>query len=269
MVFKNVGVSRPGGTVTCVVDTRGCLLSKIHPAYIPRILRPVRAPADDSVTPWSSSPSPGLLPATWPRPVLSQAPPPNPIAAEPDGRRVLSSLKERAGVKQGLACGFAVVPASAGMAELPHGWFPLMAARFRERAGRVKDRAEPGRVSGAAGVLDAGCPRGDNGWPGGRAAGQGGVWRYGRPICRLMRHGRPAGCRHPFGCAPAWLAGGHGAVRVRSGQGQSQPRPCCRADPGRHRCWQGTDNEAATRPAGPAAHAAGLMARRMCPSRMP
>ena len=47
-------------------------------------------PADDSVTPWSSSPSPGLFLATRPRPVLSQAPPPNPIAAEPDGRRVLS-----------------------------------------------------------------------------------------------------------------------------------------------------------------------------------
>jgi hypothetical protein len=47
-------------------------------------------PADDSVTPWSSSPSPGLLPATRPRSVLAQAPPPNPIAAEPCGRRVLS-----------------------------------------------------------------------------------------------------------------------------------------------------------------------------------
>jgi hypothetical protein len=46
--------------------------------------------ADDSVTPWSSSPSPDLFPATWPRPVLSQAPPSNPIAADPDGRRVLS-----------------------------------------------------------------------------------------------------------------------------------------------------------------------------------
>ena len=44
-----------------------------------------RLPADDSVTPWSSPPSPGLLPATRPRPVLSQAPPPNPIAAEPYG----------------------------------------------------------------------------------------------------------------------------------------------------------------------------------------
>ena len=32
----------------------------------------------------------GLFPATWPRPVLARAPPPNPIAAEPDGRRVLS-----------------------------------------------------------------------------------------------------------------------------------------------------------------------------------
>jgi hypothetical protein len=30
-------------------------------------------PADDSVTPWSSSPSPGLFPATRPRPVLAQA----------------------------------------------------------------------------------------------------------------------------------------------------------------------------------------------------
>jgi hypothetical protein len=47
-------------------------------------------PVDDSVTPWSSSPSPDMFPAIRPRPVLSQAPPPNPIAAEPDGRRVLS-----------------------------------------------------------------------------------------------------------------------------------------------------------------------------------
>ena len=45
---------------------------------------------DGSVTPWSSLPSPGLFPATRPRPVLSQTPPSNPIAAEPDGRRVLS-----------------------------------------------------------------------------------------------------------------------------------------------------------------------------------
>ena len=45
---------------------------------------------DDSVTPWSSSPSPGLFRATRPRTILSHAPPSNPIAAEPYGRRVLS-----------------------------------------------------------------------------------------------------------------------------------------------------------------------------------
>ena len=36
---------------------------------------PAWLPTDDSVTPWPSSPSPGLFPATWPRPVLSQAAP--------------------------------------------------------------------------------------------------------------------------------------------------------------------------------------------------
>jgi len=41
---------------------------------------------DGQVPRW---PSPSRT-ATGPRPGLSQAPPPNPIAAEPDGRRVLS-----------------------------------------------------------------------------------------------------------------------------------------------------------------------------------
>ena len=35
---------------------------------------PAWLPADDSVTPWSSSPSPDLFPAIWPRPVLSAGP---------------------------------------------------------------------------------------------------------------------------------------------------------------------------------------------------
>ena len=35
------------------------------------------------------------------------------------------------------------------------------------------------------------------------------------PHRRLVRRGRPAGCLHRFGCAPAWLAGAHGAVRVQ------------------------------------------------------
>ena len=63
--------------------------------------------------------------------------------------------------------------------------------------------------------------------------------------------GRPAGCRHPFGCAPAWLAGGHGAVRVRSGQGQSQPRAATSGVEGAG-AGGGQYNEAATCPAGPA-----------------
>jgi len=37
--------SRPGGTVTCVVGTRGWPAKQDHPAYIPRVLRPVRGPA--------------------------------------------------------------------------------------------------------------------------------------------------------------------------------------------------------------------------------
>ena len=61
------------------------LLSAVGPVPLFRGL-----PADDSVTPWSSPPSPGPFPATRPRPVLSQTPPPNPIAAEPYGGRVLS-----------------------------------------------------------------------------------------------------------------------------------------------------------------------------------
>src|SRR5919108_6521471 len=41
MVFKSVCGSRPGGAATCVVITRGWSAKQDHPAYIPRILRPV------------------------------------------------------------------------------------------------------------------------------------------------------------------------------------------------------------------------------------
>jgi hypothetical protein len=87
MVFKSMRDS-----LSPVADDSGWLLLLLSPLLsaagpVPRFCG---LPADDSVTPWSSPPSPGLLPATRPRPVLSQAPPPNPIAAEPYGRRVLS-----------------------------------------------------------------------------------------------------------------------------------------------------------------------------------
>jgi hypothetical protein len=84
--------SRERYALSPVADDSGWLLPLLSPLL--SAAGPVPyfrgLPADDSVTPWSSSPSPGLFPATRPRPVLSQAPPPNPIAAEPDGRRVLS-----------------------------------------------------------------------------------------------------------------------------------------------------------------------------------
>jgi hypothetical protein len=43
MVFKSIPGSRPGGTATCVVSTRGWPAKQDHPPYIPRTLRPVRA----------------------------------------------------------------------------------------------------------------------------------------------------------------------------------------------------------------------------------
>src|SRR6266702_1752881 len=77
-----------------------------------------------------------------------------------------SSLKERAGVKRGLSCGFAVAAGFAGhdgMASrmLCSGWCPLV------RAGRrIRHRAETGRRGGAAGILDAQAGEPDHGGPG-------------------------------------------------------------------------------------------------------
>jgi hypothetical protein len=74
-----------------VADDSGWLLLLLSPLLSAvGSVSSFHGPPADSVTSWSSPPSPGLFPAAWPRPVLSQAPPPNPIAAEPDGRRVLS-----------------------------------------------------------------------------------------------------------------------------------------------------------------------------------
>ena len=90
--IPSCGESCESYALSPVADDSGwllLLLSSLLSAVGP--VPPCRGlPADDSVTPWSSLPSPGLFPATRPRPVLSQAPPPNPIAAELDGRRVLS-----------------------------------------------------------------------------------------------------------------------------------------------------------------------------------
>ena len=62
---------------------------------------------------------------------------------------------------------------------------------------------------------------------------------------------------------PGW-PGGMGRFASREGRGQSHFR--CRR-PGWRRVRRGAQDLAATRPSGPAAHAAWLVARRMCPSR--
>jgi hypothetical protein len=50
MVFKSIRGSRPGGAATCVIGTRGWSAKQDHPAYIPRILRSVRAVASLSTS---------------------------------------------------------------------------------------------------------------------------------------------------------------------------------------------------------------------------
>ena len=121
-----------------------------------------------------------------------------------------SSLKERAGVKGGFGLQFC-----GGMAFAGHGGMALWLAfpdRCRVRASGLAGQGPGGARprSGATGVLDALVRE-----PIMAGAGKGrgrvhGLCGYGRPIAGCPA-GRPAGCLHPFGCAPAWRAGGHGA----------------------------------------------------------
>jgi hypothetical protein len=121
-----------------------------------------------------------------------------------------SSLKERAGVKGGFGLQFC-----GGMAFAGHGGMALWLAfpdRCRVRASGLAGQGPGGARprSGAAGVLDA-LDR--EPMMAGAGKGRGrvhGLCGYGRPIAGCPA-GRPAGCLHPFGCAPAWRAGGHGA----------------------------------------------------------
>ena len=102
-----------------------------------------------------------------------------------------------------------------GMAFAGHGGMALWLAfpdRCRVRASGLAGQGPGGARprSGAAGVLDALVRE-----PVMAGAGKGrgrvhGLCGYGRPIAGCPA-GRPAGCLHPFGCAPAWRAGGHGA----------------------------------------------------------
>jgi hypothetical protein len=96
-----------------------------------------------------------------------------------------SSLKERAGVKGVVDLRFCVRASFAGRAELtPWRLSPRSCPFPCERVGWVKDRAQPGRASGAGGVLDAGArePIIEAGRGGLTSRWGLGVCGYGRPI---------------------------------------------------------------------------------------
>ena len=65
-----------------------------------------------------------------------------------------SSLKDRAGVKCGRELGLCVFMMLCGACVTGGLLFSVSCHVRGERAGQVKDRAEPGRVSGAGGVLE-------------------------------------------------------------------------------------------------------------------
>jgi len=139
-----------------------------------------------------------------------------------------------------------------GMADWPRG-FSLSPRRRHVRAsGRAgsKDRAEPGRGSGAGGVLDAGARApiidacGERGTP---AAGSRGM-RLSSP------HGRSSGragrwLHSSLRLSPACAAGGHGAGS-RQGPGGANQTGVRAAGPGGagRRSRRGTECSAASRP---------------------
>ena len=176
------------------------------------------------------------------------------------GRRLtaLSSLKERAGVKRGWPAGLRRCGVCRAWRHGLTAGFPDW-CRSRAAGGRVLDRAAARPPPAAPQASLTRRRRADNGLPG-KAAGCGGYAVMGAPSA-AVRRGRPAGCRHPFVTArPGW-PGAHGAVRVRSGRGSITSLVRRRRRSGGH-----TFPRPRARPAG-SGHAAGVMARRTCPSR--
>ena len=175
-----------------------------------------------------------------------------------------SSLKERAGVKGGFGLQFC-----GGMAFAGHGgmalWlaFPVVPVRVSGLAGQGPGGARP--RSGAAGVLDALVREPIMAAPGKAAGVCTGYAVMGAPspavrLAGLLAAFIPSGVPRPGG------PGGMGRVRVQGRAGPiTFPFP---PRAGWCRLRRGTQDFAAARPSGPAAHAAWLMARRMCPSRM-
>ncbi len=157
------------------------------------------------------------------------------------------------------------------------GILPGMAGRVRltaafscEPAVRVRDRVfGPAALGGAAGVLDASAGEPKLGWPGGSQPGLAGG-------CGVMRAPLPgwSGVAGPLAavilrvCPGLAGRGAWGSPRqVRAGSITTTSAPPCRL-PGVG-CQRGRGQTTKRpRPAGPAAHAAGLVAQRTRPSRM-
>jgi hypothetical protein len=185
------------------------------------------------------------------------------------------------------ACGFALGMLFAGHGKLAPCLLSRTAAYSVRAGGWVKDRAEPGRVSGAGGVLDAGARE-----PIIRAAGKEprclGAVVY-AVVCAprpVVRPGSPLAAFIPsfvpgvMCCRGAW-----GGFASGAGRGQSDGRPRCRAGragplvPAGDRMFGGLapggggQNSWRSRARLAGGHAAGggccLAGRRMRPSRMP
>jgi hypothetical protein len=176
-------------------------------------------------------------------------------------------IPEGAGRCQGVAgLRFRVRALFAGRAELtPWLLFPRR-CRFRASglAGSGTGPAARPR-SGAGDVLDAGAREPMIEAPGKAHLAAGAVYAViGAPspavrLAGLLAAFIPSGVPRPGG------PGGMGRFASRDGRGQSHFR--CRR-PGWYRVRRGAQDLAAARPSGPAAHAAELVARRRCPSRM-
>jgi hypothetical protein len=194
MVFKSVRNSLSGSIATWAFSDRANHVTQDHPAYIPHDLncllarlsglpdpfRTVRAVADQVVTVGPGGPSPletgawgtlalvvvtasGPAPAWGPRSCPAQAPPPNPTAAERDGRRVLS----RVGVADHEVTPKALWTGS-GWREYSYGGFGGGHPRFHRHADcRHPKSCRPGLSAwdSVPSELSWGLPVMDN-WPG-------------------------------------------------------------------------------------------------------
>ena len=167
------------------------------------------------------------------------------------------------------ACGFAVVLAFAGHDGMASRLLsPDCCLLVRAGGAGPGPGRRPGRPVAAPQASLTRRPTSRQ-WAGQGKARQapGGLWSYARPIAGWSGVAGPLAAVIPSGVPRPGGPGGMG--RSASGPGGvNHNRVRAAAPVTRCRCGRGTDNEAAARPAGPAAHAAGLAARRTRPSRM-